>query len=80
MATITVKNINDKTYKSLKELAAGHNRSINGEVIHLIEKASKSTKIDLNQYLIEARKFRKKTKKNIINDTTLTEAKNEARP
>ncbi len=80
MATITLKNIPDPTYKTLKQLAAEHHRSINSEVIYLIEKATKSTKIDPNQYLLAARKFREKTKKYIINDMTLTEVKNEARP
>ena len=46
MATITLKNIPDPTYKTLKQLAAEHHRSINSEVIYLIEKATKSTKID----------------------------------
>ena len=80
MATITLKNIPDPTYKNLKRLAAENHRSINSEVIHLIEKATKSTKIDPNQHLLAARKFREKTKQNIIKDVTLTEVKNEARP
>ena len=67
-------------YKNLKRLAAENHRSINSEVIHLIEKATKSTKIDPNQHLLAARKFREKTKQNIIKDVTLTEVKNEARP
>ncbi len=80
MATITIKNIPDPTYKTLKQLAAEHHRSINSEVIHLIEKATKSTKIDPDLHLLAARKFREITKKYIINDVTLGEVKNEARP
>lgn len=79
MATITIKNIPDTTYKTLKQIAAEHHRSINSEVIHLIEKATKSTKIDPNQYLLTARKFREKTKHHIVNDLMLTEIKNVGR-
>lgn len=80
MATITLKNIPDPTYKTLKQLAAEHRRSINSEVIYLIEKATKSTKIDPNQHLLAARKFREKTKQHIVNDAMLAEMKNEGRP
>jgi plasmid stability protein len=80
MATITLKNIPDPTYKTLKKLAAEHRRSINSEVIYLIEKATKSTKIDPNQHLVAARKFREKTKHHIVDDAMLAEMKNEGRP
>ncbi len=79
MATITLKNIPDPTYKTLKQLAAEHHRSINSEVIYLIEKATKSTKIDPNRHLIAARKFREKTKQHIVNDAMLAEMKNEGK-
>ncbi len=79
MATITIKNIPDPTYKTLKQLAADNHRSINSQVIYLIEKATKSTKIDPNQHLLTARKFREKTKHYIVNDIMLNEMKNEGR-
>lgn len=80
MATITLKNIPDPTYKTLKQLAAEHHRSINSEVIHLIEKATKSTKIDPNQHLLTARKFREKTMQHPLSNDMLTDIKNEGRP
>jgi plasmid stability protein len=80
MATITVKNIPDPTYKTLKQLAAEHHRSVNSEIIHLIEKATKSNKIDPNQHLLIAKTLRQKTKKYVITDDTLSELKNEGRP
>lgn len=80
MATITLKNIPDSTYKTLKQLAAEHHRSINSEVIHLIEKATKSTKIDPNQLLLAARKLREKTKQHPISNDMLAEIINEGRP
>jgi plasmid stability protein len=80
MATITLKNIPDPTYKTLKQLAAEHHRSVNSEIIHLIEKATKSTKIDTDQHLLAARAFRQKTKKFKITNEMLSEVKNEGRP
>ena len=80
MATITLKNIPDPTYKTLKQLATEHHRSINGEVIYLIEKATKSAKIDPSKLLLSARKLREKTKKHTVSNDTLMEIKNEGRP
>jgi len=80
MATITLKNIPDPTYKTLKQLAAEHHRSVNSEIIHLIEKATKSTKIDPNQHLLAARVLRQKTQKYVVDDIILSELKNEGRP
>jgi antitoxin FitA len=80
MATITLKNIPDPTYNTLKQLATEHHRSINSELIYLIEKATKSTKIDPDQHLVAARKFREKSKRYPVNDVMLAEMKNEGRP
>ncbi len=80
MATITLKNIPDPTYNMVKQLAAENHRSINSEIINLIEKATKSTKIDPNQHLVLSRKLREKSKSIIISDAALTDMKNEGRP
>ena len=80
MATITLKNIPDPTYEILKRLAAEHHRSINSEVIYLIEQATKSTKIDPNQHLAIATTLREKTKGFVVNNATLSDLKNDGRP
>jgi len=80
MATITLKNIPDPTYNILKQLAAENHRSINSEIINLIEKATKSAKIDPNQHLVLSRKLREKSKSMMISDTALTDMKNQGRP
>jgi plasmid stability protein len=80
MATITLKNIPDPTYNTIKQLAAENHRSINSEIINLIEKATKSTKIDPNQHLVISKKLREKSKSIIVSDTMLTNMKNEGRP
>jgi antitoxin FitA len=79
MATITLKNIPDPTYEILKQRASKNHRSINSEVIVLIEQATKSTKIDANQYLVIARKMREKTKDYALDDTLLNQIRNEGR-
>jgi len=80
MTTITLKNIPDSTYKILKQLAAEHHRSVNSEIIHLIEKATKSTKFDPNQHILMARLLRQKTKGYVIDNVTLSELKDKGRP
>lgn len=79
MATITIKNIPEQTYRTLKALAAENHRSINNEVINLIDKATKSIKIDPGQHLVLAKKFRDKTKQFIVTNDKLAEMKNEGR-
>ena len=79
MATITVKNIPEKTYDSLKQLAALHHRSINGEIIYLIDKFTGSSKISPEEHLLMARKMRDKTKE-VISAQEISNAINEGRP
>ncbi len=79
MATITVKNIPDRTYELLKQLAASHHRSINSEIIYLIEKFTGSTKYSPEEHLLMARKMRDKTRKVIAADG-ISDAINAGRP
>jgi len=39
VVNLTIKNLPDKTAKKLKKAAAENHRSVNGEVIHIIEQA-----------------------------------------
>lgn len=80
MATITLKNIPGPTYEKLKKRASENHRSINSEVIFLIEKATKSREIDAEQHLVAARKMREKTKNHVLDDTLLNQIRNEGRP
>ncbi|MBU1195814.1 MAG: Arc family DNA-binding protein [Proteobacteria bacterium] len=80
MATITLKNIPDVTYETLKQLAAENHRSINSEVIFLIEKATKSKIIDADQHLATAKKMREKTSEYFLDETRLDQIRNEGRP
>lgn len=79
MATITVKNIPDRKYAILKKLAAAHYRSINSEIIHLIDKATGSTRIEPAEHMLTARKLREKTRNRVIHDIEISTAKREGR-
>ena len=79
MATITVKNIPDRAYDALKKLAASHHRSINSEIIYLLEKFTGSSKLSPEEHLFMARKMRNKIKK-VISADEISNAINEGRP
>ena len=80
MANITVKNISEETYEMLKKTASLHHRSINGEIINLVEKAVRSQQINPELHLVRARKFREKTKKFLLTKEILHNARAEGRP
>jgi len=80
MATVTVKNIPDQLYDTLRALATEHRRSINSEIVHLIEKATKSIRIEPDEHLAIARKLRAKTSAFAITEEELLAAKRAGRP
>lgn len=77
---ITIKNIPSRLYDILKKNAARNHRSINSEVISLIEKMYLSIKISPEEFLANARELRKRTKKFLLTEDILNKAKNEGRP
>ena len=60
-ATITVKNIPANLYERLKQSAVLHHRSINSEVIALIEASVAAKKRKPEDFLASARAIREKT-------------------
>lgn len=80
MPNITVKNIPEHAYKILKQVANSHHRSVNSEIIYLIEKATISKPFQPEQHLELARRSRKKTKNFLLSDTILQNLKDEGRP
>ena len=79
MPSITVKNIPDHVYRSLKHVANNHHRSINSEIICLIEKGTISKSFNPDQHLALAKRSREKTKKFLLTDTILQKAKERGR-
>lgn len=80
MATITIKNIPDDVYERLKKQAKANRRSINNEVITLIERSVRSYRIDPEEFIAEARAIRELTADYILTDEELEQAINEGRP
>lgn len=62
MVNITIKNIPDEVYEKLKDRAKRNRRSINNEVIHLIESQFRANQVNAEEVLYKARKFRSKLK------------------
>jgi plasmid stability protein len=79
MATMTIKNIPDELYEELKQRAAANRRSVNNEVIVLIERAVQYQVQDPNEVLERVRVLREKLDLYVTEDE-ITAAKNEGRP
>lgn len=80
MYSITVKNIPADVYESLKQSAKANRRSINSEIIVIIEEAVKSKKTAPEELLARARLSREKTADYMITDDEFTQAKQAGRP
>ena len=80
MANLTVKNIPDDLYQRLKEGAAERKRSINSEVIDLIEQGLTPQLIDVEEMLTRIRAVRKQNTTVYLTDECINAAKNEGRP
>ncbi len=78
--TITVKNIPAKLYAQLKESAARHQRSINREVIALIEKALVPQPTNPEDFLSAAKALREKTRGYGVKQNFIDKIKKEGRP
>ena len=60
MATsITLKNIPDHVYNSLRAAANAHHRSLNGEIIACLEQSLLPTKNNAYEHLAQARELRR---------------------
>ncbi len=79
MATLTVKNVPNDLYEKLKVVATANRRSINSEVITIIERAIEHQAE--NPYEVQARVRQLREKLNIyVTEEEINAAKNEGRP
>lgn len=60
--TITLKNIPDDIYISLKSAAAAHHRSLNSEAIACLERVLLPTRVSPETHLAQARQIRDELK------------------
>lgn len=58
MATVTVKDLPEKLHRQLKARALRHRRSLNSEIISVLEAATTSQKIDCDGLLARAAALR----------------------
>ena len=77
--TITVKNIPTQVYERLKDSARANRRSINSEIITIIEAALQSKPVEPGVFLARARQLREKTAAYKITDDELNAAKDAGR-
>jgi len=79
MATLTIKNIPLEVYERLKRRAKANRRSINQEVIAVIERALTTPPIDVDSTLERTRKIRELTAQYCLRGEELEQWKNEGR-
>ena len=79
MSTITVKNIPPDLYEQLKTRAATNRRSINSEIIVILEQALAPRRIDPDALLAQARQLRERSAAYSISNEAFDRAKNEGR-
>ncbi len=61
MVTVTIKNIPEEIYERIKTQAKVNHRSINGEILSILEQAISIPPIDVQETLKRARKVRELT-------------------
>jgi plasmid stability protein len=79
MTTLTIKNTPEKLHERLKDGAAQHRRSINGEVISCLEKALVGSRLDPEDFLEQARPSRARIPRVFVTERDLRVAKNQGR-
>lgn len=80
MPTLTIKNIPEELYARLKQSAAQDRRSMNNQIIVCLERALRTSPVDVEQVLSRARALRKTTTALTLTDKLLTRAKRDGRP
>ncbi|MEM7334864.1 MAG: Arc family DNA-binding protein [Chloroflexota bacterium] len=79
MANLTIKNLPDELYEKIKAIAAYNRRSINNEVIVIIENAIEKDPIIYDDAIERVRILREKMNIYVTEDE-INQAKNEGRP
>ena len=79
MASVTVKNLPPEVHVRLKERAAAHGRSLNGEILALLRSAVMAERVDTAALLASARQAREGVKGRLT-DAFLDKARRRGRP
>lgn len=79
MPTLTIRKVPQELYDELKQRAAEHRRSLNSEVLHCIERALRSRRVDPEALLARLDALREAVDLEICDDD-LRKARDEGRP
>jgi plasmid stability protein len=79
MVTVTIKNIPAQIYERIKAQAKANHRSINGEILSILEQAVSLPPIDVQTTLERARKIREMTANYTITAEEIEKMINEGR-
>ena len=80
MTTITVKNIPDELYERLREAAKSNRRSINGEIIHRIQRSLTPQQTAIEPLLARIRRLHDSFEGRTLSVEQIDEARKEGRP
>lgn len=80
MATLTIKNVPEVLVRRLKVQAARHRRSLNLEVIHLLESATQAAPVDAEARLARIRAMRPALRGIRLDEGLLRQLKGAGRP
>ena len=75
----TLKNIPEDLYEKVKQRAERNHRSVNGEIIFLLDAATMPRPVDSAGILARAREFRERTR-GFLTEDFINRAKRESRP
>lgn len=79
MVTVTIKNIPEEVYERIKTQAKVNHRSINGEILSILEQAISLAPIDVQATLERARKVRELTSHYTVTAREIEKMINEGR-
>lgn len=80
MAALTIKNIPKPLYEELKRTAQAHRRSMNNEVIVLLEETLMTKKRTPDDWIAAVRKIRSKIPAGAVSEDEIEQAIHEGRP
>lgn len=78
MPSVTIKNIPEPIYKKLKARAKSNHRSINSEIVHVLQTDLNENVINVKEFLERARKIRQQINVTFTDEEILA-AKKEGR-
>jgi len=80
MPTLTLKKVPEGLYRRLKERAATHRRSLNGEAIVCLEEVLEHKPFEPQSWLREVQTLRRRTAPLFVTDEDLRKAREHGRP